>query len=265
MPSVFPGMDPFIEGYEWEDFHINLITAIQSTLVPKLRPDYAIRAEKRIYIEHPYDDPRLIRPDLTIIRDPLGLRGSRSPARSSSAMLEPVERTLPGPVDIEETYLVIRHLETSEVITVIELLSPSNKRANAEGREEYLAKREEILRSKTNLVEIDLLRGGLRLPTVEPLPPGDFFAFVCRARRRRKVDVYAWPLNHPLPTIPIPLATDDREVPLDLQAVFDTVYDRAGYDYTVNYTQPIVPTLNESDTAWASELLKTLQPSRPNC
>ena len=265
MPSVFPGMDPFIEGYEWEDFHINLITAIQSTLVPKLRPDYAIRAEKRIYIEHPYDDPRLTRPDLTIIRDPLGLRGSRSPARSSSAMLEPVERTLPGPVDIEETYLVIRHLVTSEVITVIELLSPSNKRANAEGREEYLAKREEILRSKTNLVEIDLLRGGLRLPTVEPLPPGDFFAFVCRARRRRKVDVYAWPLNHPLPTIPIPLATDDREVPLDLQAVFDTVYDRAGYDYTVNYTQPIVPTLNESDTAWASELLKTLQPSRPNC
>ena len=265
MPSVFPGMDPFIEGYEWEDFHINLITAIQSTLVPKLRPDYAIRAEKRIYIENPYDDPRLIRPDLTIIRDPLGLRGSRSPARSSSAMLEPVERTLPGPVDIEETYLVIRHLETSEVITVIELLSPSNKRANAEGREEYLAKREEILRSKTNLVEIDLLRGGLRLPTVEPLPPGDFFAFVCRARRRRKVDVYAWPLNHPLPTIPIPLATDDREVPLDLQAVFDTVYDRAGYDYTINYTQPIVPTLNESDTAWASALLKTLQPSRPNC
>ncbi len=257
MPSIFPGMDPFIEGYEWEDFHNRFITMSSDLIVPALRPDYAVRIEKRIYVEHPYDDPRLIRPDLTIIRDPLGLRGSRSPARSSSAMHEPVERTLPGPVDIEETYLVIRHLESSEVITVIELLSPSNKRANAEGREEYLAKREEILRSKTNLVEIDLLRGGLRLPTVEPLPPGDFFAFVCRAKRRRKVDVYAWPLNHRLPIIPIPLATDDREVSLDLQAVFDTVYDRAGYDYTINYTQPIVPTLNESETAWASELLET--------
>ena len=265
MPSVFPGMDPFIEGYEWEDFHINLITAIQSALVPGLRPDYAIRAEKRIYIEHPYDNPRLIRPDLTIVRDPLRPPGSRQPAGLSAAILEPVERTLPGPVDIEETYLVIRHLESSEVITLIELLSPSNKRANAEGREEYLAKREEILRSKTNLVEIDLLRGGLRLPTVEPLPPGDFYAFVCRAKRRRIVDVYAWPLNHRLPTIPIPLATGDREVLLDLQVVFDTVYDRAGYDYAINYTHPIVPTLDESESAWASELLKTRQPSRPNC
>jgi hypothetical protein len=256
MPSVFPGMDPFIEGYEWEDFHNRFITISSDFIVPALRPDYAVRIERRIYVEHPYDDPGLIRPALTIIRDPLR-PGSWPHARSSSATLEPVERTLPGPVDIEETYLAIRHLESSEVITVIELLSPSNKRANAEGREEYLAKREEILQSKTNLVEIDLLRGGLRLPTVEQLPPGDFFAFVCRAKRRRKVDVYAWPLNHRLPTIPIPLATDDREVPLDLQAVFDTVYDRAGYDYTINYTRPIVPTLNESETFWAGELLKT--------
>jgi len=82
---------------------------------------------------------------------------------------------------VVENYLVIRHLGSGEVVTVIELLSPSNKCTGSEGRKAYLAKREEILSSRTNLVELDLLRGGARLPTVQPLPPGDYFAFVCRS------------------------------------------------------------------------------------
>lgn len=257
MPSVFPGMDPFIEGYEWEDFHNRFINVISEFIVPGLRPDYAVRIEKRIYVEHPMDDVRLIRPDLTIVRDPVVASSRRTFDVTSSAMLEPVERTLPGPVDVEETYLVIRHLESSEVVTVIELLSPANKRAKAEGRLAYLAKREEILQSRTNLVELDLLRGGERLPTLEPLPAGDFFAFVCRAKRRRKADVYAWSLNHCLPVIPVPLAENDREISVNLQDVFNTVYDRAGYDYAINYSQPVIPRLNESETEWARALVLT--------
>ena len=69
-------------------------------------------------------------------------------------------------------------------MAVIELLSPANKPRGRVGWREYLQKREEVLSSGTHLVELDLLRGGSRLPTVDPLPQGDYFVFVCRAQRR---------------------------------------------------------------------------------
>ena len=59
-------------------------------------------------------------------------------------------------------------------------------------------------------------------PSVKCLAPS-MCRDLCRAKRRRKVDVYAWPLNHRLPTIPIPLATDDREVSLDGSAIEPTL------------------------------------------
>ncbi len=258
MPSVFPGMDPFIEGYEWEDFHTNMITGIQTSLVTQLRPDYVVRSERRIYVEHQDYEAVAgqIQPDITIVRDATEKRRRKSLGQPAVATVEPVERSLPGPFEVRERYLVIRQLNSAEVVTVIELLSPSNKRTGSEGREVYLSKRQEIIESPTSLVELDLLRGGERLPTVEPLPEGDFYAFVRRSSRRMKVDVYAWPLNHCLPAIPIPLAVGDREVSLDLQAIFDGVYDRSGYDYSLRYDHAVVPKLNKSDAHWVNGLLK---------
>ena len=256
MPSPFPGIDPFIEGYEWSDFHTRFITAMSDALVPVIRPDYLARAEKRVYVEHPFDNPELIQPDLPIVRQsPRNTRRSSATA-GMTATLEPVECTLPGPYEVQEKYLVIRKLGSSEVVTVIELLSPSNKRNGSEGRDAYLAKREDVLQSRTNLVELDLLRGGERLPTVEPLPAGDFYAFVCRAVRRMRVDVYAWPLPQRLPPIPIPLSPGDREVTLDLQAVFDTVFDNAGYDYSLDHSQPVIPPLSKPTAKWVRDVLK---------
>src|SRR3989442_1026711 len=49
---------------------------------------------------------------------------------------------LPGPQERRETYLVIREIPTMEIVTVIETLSPANKRASSDGRGQYLAKRE---------------------------------------------------------------------------------------------------------------------------
>ena len=264
MPSIFPGMDPFIEGDDWEDFNTRYVTAIADALVPAVRPDYSVRTERRVYVEHPYEEsPILIRPDVAILRNPeaniildaTDLHVTK--LGEALATLVPVERTLPGAMTVEEKYLVIRRLSTSEVVTVIEVLSPSNKRQGAEGRQAYLDKREEILQSQTNLVEIDLLRGGQRLPTLEPLPPGDCYAFVCRTRPRRKADVYSWPLAHRLPTIPIPLSPGTREVTLDLQAVFDGVYDRAGYDYSLNYRRELRPPMSNELAKWVASL--TLQ------
>jgi hypothetical protein len=133
------------------------------------------------------------------------------------------------------------------------VLSPLNKRRGSAGRWKYLRKRAAVLESAAHLVELDLLRRGARLPTREPLPPGDYYAFVSREQLRPMVAVYAWPLPHSLPPIPVPLAGNDSEATLDLQAVFSTVYDRAGYDYSLNYRRPVEPPLSETDAVWVQE------------
>ena len=158
------------------------------------------------------------------------------------------------PEETRETYLVIRERETREVVTVLETLSPSNKRPASNGRREYLTKRDEILRSQTHSVEFDLLRGGRRLPMNSPLPYGDYYAIVSRQERRPRAKVYAWTIRNRLPSIPIPLKEGDPDVTLDLQNVFTTVYDRARYELSINYDVPLSPALNDSDATWLVEL-----------
>ncbi|MCA9010910.1 MAG: DUF4058 family protein [Planctomycetaceae bacterium] len=74
-----------------------------------------------------------------------------------------------------------------------------------------------FLSSPTHLVELDLLRGGMRLPVVDTLPPGDYYAIVSRAKRRPKCEVYAWTLHEKLPVIPIPLKLGDADATVPLQ------------------------------------------------
>lgn len=45
MPSPFPGMDPYLEGYLWPDVHNALASKIRQQLTPKLRPRYTARLE----------------------------------------------------------------------------------------------------------------------------------------------------------------------------------------------------------------------------
>jgi Protein of unknown function (DUF4058) len=257
VPSPFPGMDPFIESQIWEDFHHALIEVMRESLIPHTRPRYVVRVEERVYVEHiPHSDSMFIRPDVTVLER----AGSEVPLESTGAtatptVITPVIRHLPVPERVREAFLTIRERETMEVVTVLEVLSPGNKRAGSDGRREYLRKREEVLLSATHLVELDLLRGGERLPTLEALPPGDYYAFVCRGQRRFQAEVYAWSLRRPLPPVPIPLAGTDPDVVLDLQAMFTTVYDRAGYDYSLNYRHALMPSLSDADQVWAQQLL----------
>ena len=252
MPSPFPGMDPFIEHQKWRSFHTRLLTIIGDALMPVVRPRYVVDIEENVYLAREDGDLlRIIAPDLAVLQKTGWLETTDG---SIAIETEPAVLTLPAIDPVEETYLVIRSRENDDVVTVIELLSPTNK-LSRDGRTEYLNKRNTVLHSAANLVEIDLLRGGKRLPTVEPLPKGDYYAFVTRVERRPKVEVYSWPLERRLPTIPIPLAEGDPDVSLDLQAIFDTTYDRSGYDYALNYQKPVEPPLTESQQAWVAEIL----------
>jgi hypothetical protein len=174
-------------------------------------------------------------------------------AAGASTSLVPVECVLPIPQERRETFLVIREMPGMEVVTVIENLSPANKRVSSDGRKQYLTKRDEILQSKTNLVEIGLLRRGRRLPAAG-LTEGDYFAMISRGYRRPRVDVFHWTLRQPLPIIPIPLKKGEAEVGLDLQLVFTTVYDRARYGLSLTYASNLSPPLSEADREWMRQL-----------
>ena len=260
MPSLFPGMDPFLEHQVSHEFHQLFTVGIAEVLVPALRPRYVARIEERVYLQYePRESSGPVRPDVTVLRETSPERGG--PRGGTAVLTEPLLIPLPMPEEVKEAYLEVWLRETHEVIAVIEVLSPSNKRAGSEGQREYLAKREAVLRSRTHLVEIDLLRGGDRMPTAKPLPPCDYVALVSRGNRRPMASVWAFTLRHRLPVIPIPLAGQDPDVPLDLQEVFNRVYDRAGYDYSIDYATPLELPLAAADQEWAAELIADTAPA----
>lgn len=257
MPSPFPGMDPFVEMQEWSDFHARYMTVLSELLTPQVRPRYVVRVERRVYLEEPCEERGQIIPDVAVLQRP-GVSqtslGTSLLAHPTDA-ITPVECLLPEAEEHHEYYLVLRDRETLRIVTLIELLSPTNKRAGSEGREQYLEKREEILQSRTNLVELDLLRGGQRPPMQTALPPGDYYALVRRGWRRRRAAVYTWTLRQPMPPIPIPLQQEEPEPALDLQTAFDLTFDRAAYQDSLDYSQAIRPPARAEDTDWIRELL----------
>ncbi len=164
---------------------------------------------------------------------------------------------IPMPEEVVERFLEIRSVQTAEVVTVIELLSPANK-SNPTGRQEYNDKRQKVLSSKTNLIEIDLLRGGESPPLYwRQEQQCDYRIVVSRAWQRPQVEVYCIGLRQPLPSIPVPLRRSESEPSLELNQLLHDLYDRAGYDLAVDYKQPASPPLSDSDAAWADALLRT--------
>lgn len=166
----------------------------------------------------------------------------------------PVERVVCEEVTVPHVSIEIRDVVQRRLVTAIEILSPTNKRG--EGRAEYLAKRRRLLLSSAHLMEIDLLRGGERVPMQQPLPTAHYFVLLSRAENRPLVDVWSLTLHDRLPTVPIPLLAGDADVPLDVQAAFDAACDLLGRDLLINYRQPPEQPLSDEDAAWVETLLR---------
>lgn len=129
MPSPFPGMDPYLEAPEiWPDVHHELISEIRAALNPKLRTRYVARVELRIYISDDDDPGRAaLVPDVRVETSPLRKGAKKPTAATTLAVTEPL--IVPTLVDeeIEEAFLKIIHVESEALVTVIEVLSPTNK------------------------------------------------------------------------------------------------------------------------------------------
>jgi len=155
--------------------------------------------------------------------------------------------------DVESlSYLNILDRESREVVTVVELLSPTNKRPG-EHRAQYLAKRSAVRQSEAHLVEIDLLRGGQPMPA-EGRPGCTYSVLVSRAARRPQADFWPFGLRDPLPTVPVPLRPGDGNARLDLRAILDRVHDESGYEDFIYKHKPDPP-LTGDDDAWARSFL----------
>ncbi|MBD1856989.1 MULTISPECIES: DUF4058 family protein [Leptolyngbya] len=252
MTSPFPGMNPFLEDPEfWSAVHNRLIVAIADDLVDHLSEKYRVEIEKRTYFSN--DDESLLVgiPDVSVVTGKV--ESTASTAQSSLSVL-PEKVTVPILEEVNERYLEIREVATGTVVTVLEILSPKNKRSG-EGRIAYERKRNQVLASATNLVEIDLLRGGKPFP-IASQHLGDYRILICRGNERPRCDLYAFGLRQPIPTIPIPLVPGEAEPMLDLQSLLHRVYDKGRYQLAIDYTRPLQPKLSEADGQWVETLLR---------
>jgi Protein of unknown function (DUF4058) len=259
MPSPFPGMNPYLEQSDtWEDFHHDFITRAREMLSEQVGPNYLVKIEVRLYLHELSAEERRYfgRADVGITSPT-----ATKPAVAAPPAPAPMRLTLPA-VDVERrSSLEIRDRRNRRLVTVLELLSPTNKTPGAD-RNDYLAKRAEILASPTHLVEIDLGRGGER-PRPPEIPPCDYYVLVSRADERPSLDVWPISLRDRLPPVPVPLAAPDPSVWLDLQAVLHRVYDAADYGKYI-YGEAPQPALSPSDAAWAEQFVRSLGSSLPS-
>lgn len=265
MPSPFPGMDPYLEAPEnWPDVNLALTSQISFMLNQSLPEPYYAKLNARA--------------ELGMVEGEEGwemiFRPRRSKALVDGAVLDQPRRELsPGHV-LEGTAEWAKHpfvevrdaKDHHKLVTLIEILSPSNKRSGPD-RDAYSAKQSEVLESDASLIEIDLLRSGRRvLPNSELAllvaglkPPALYLVLVSRAWNRTATSLgyhaYPFGLREWMPCVPVPLKETEPEVPLDLQYAFNRMYDAGPYRRSTDYSRPPRPPLSRTDSAWAAEEL----------
>ena len=204
MPSPFPGMNPYLErAAVWSDFHLSFLYAAHKALAGQLVPHYIVKIDEHVFMREPHDEEQLLvgRGD-ALVSDQGNV--ARPPTGGTQVLMAPTRIEL----DVEEVdrlaFLEVRDREELEIITVIELLSPSNKKPGPD-RERYCDKRFQLLRSPVHFVEIDLLRAWPRMP-MRKLSPCDYCVVVSRAEERPEAGSWPIQLPDPLPVVPVPLS-----------------------------------------------------------
>lgn len=251
-------MDPYLEAH-WRDVHASLVIYSRDAIQRQLPDPLRARVEERVLLESDDGfDRASFNPDVRIFeRQP----GRRNGTKSATALMsEPV--LVPGQYEpLREGYIEIIDPSTgNRVVTVVEFLSPTNKWGG--GREQYLRKQAEIRLSKTNLVEIDLVRSGEHTVAFQmswllrPEHRTTYYACVRRVTRTDAAEVYPIPLGDRLPTIRIPLRETDNDIPLDLQAMIDLCYENGAYAGTLNYLEDPEPEPTKREAAWIESWLQ---------
>jgi hypothetical protein len=261
MISPFPGMDPYLEdSVLWPGVHNSFIYCLRSALNRELPPNYVANIEERLYVS---ETERRIVPDVAVVRNAVGttMRSSHGGAALMDRVAAPTILTV-WDEEQTETYIQIQEAGGGTVVTIVELLSYANKSTDGAGRGLYLQKQREVLESSVHLLEIDLLRAG-RHTVSAPFGPmelkfnrWDYLVCLSRSFNRHQYGIWPLALRKRLPCIMVPLKLENEGVAVDLQAVFNRVYDEGAYDRNVDYQRlPPIP-LRREDELWADRLLR---------
>jgi Protein of unknown function (DUF4058) len=256
MPSPFPGMDPWVESAEnFRDLHNSLVTYIREALNAALPKGYIARGTQLVWV----DDELHREPDVGVFGRPDPPDGGTALATLAGAVAV-AEQPVPEPW--EQPYLEILTTEGKRLVTMVEVLSLSNKRGGDNGRVSYRQKQQECALGGVNLVEIDLLRWGAHTtaaPEAElrrTAGPFDYHACVMIAGETVRYFAVPIRLTEPLPAVPVPLDPGVPAVSVDLQPLFDRAYDTGRYADWIDYRQLPEPPLTAEQQAWASGILK---------
>jgi hypothetical protein len=250
-------MDPYLEPF-WGDVHARLVLYACDQLQGLLPCDLRARVQERVFLDFPQEGERNVYPDVVVERGRGPVAAATRPGRV--AVAQPLIVSLEDE-PVTETFIEIIDVGSGRhVVTVIEVLSPANKRPGA-GQDQYRKKQGEVLAEQVSLVEIDLLRAGqwvlsvdsrrIRHPYRTP-----YRVVVRRGWKPMRAEVYAVPLRERLPAIAVPLREADADVPLDLQALLERCYDNGGYADDLDYETEPEPALSPDDAAWADGLLR---------
>lgn len=230
MPSPLPGMDPYLEHpRSWPNFHHRLITAIAISLGPRLRPKYRVVVEEAIYQTEGQNSLLVGIPDVTVQKALRNSMRSAEELTNSVTVAQPILVDLPMPDVVRQGYLEIQDVATSEVVTVMEVLSPTNKRPG-EGRRTYEAKRQTFLASTVNLVEIDLLRQWLPIVQLPEQIRKHYRILVSASVNRPRASLYAFNLQEPIPAFPLPLREGELEPIVNLQELLRKISEQSSLD-----------------------------------
>jgi hypothetical protein len=259
MPSPFPGMDPWLERPGlFPDLHDSLIGYLRDALGSALPEGYAARGANLVWVE---DDQRR-KPDVGIFGDSPSEGGdSAAGIYSELGMVAVLAEPIAEPWT--ETYLEILDIEGDRLVTALEILSLSNKTGSDRGRGAYLQKQGEFRRTGVNLVEIDLLRGGLHTTAVPKadlarLGRPDYHVRITLAGESPRHEVKPIRLADRLPRIAVPLDPGVPPVVVDLQPLLDRAYDLGRYQRSVRYSTVVpVPPLTPEQQAWAEGILQS--------
>ncbi|MDX1994215.1 MAG: DUF4058 family protein [bacterium] len=228
----------------WQSFHSAHITDLTRAIIALLPAGYYALNERSlqlIEITGGSYTPRPTTADIAVYQIAPTTPGT-AVAEVPTAVTPPI-RTLPvadtlSDEDYFTAVIIYQRDEAGEGIPVtrIELLSPANKPPGSHYHQ-YLAKRDETLQSGINLVEIDYLHER-RFPVraIASYPDGepDAHPYVVLVNDPRptleqgRTAIYGFHIGDPIPTIPVPLASDEQIV-LELGSVYHYTFAQNPY------------------------------------
>ena len=251
-------MDPYLERPElWHGVHTSIIAGLQRWLAPRLRPEYMVRIEERMYVSEEangegFRQARL--PDVMVLDDGAATSAPVAVVEAQHSK-DAIQVRLPYQDEQRQRYLEIIRVSNRQVVAVIELLSPSNK--TGAGRQAYKAKRNQVFHSMSHLVEIDLLRAGRPLPVIGDVPPSHYRILVSNTHRTDAMaDLYLCSIQSSIPRFVMPLAEASEGIGIDLKPILDEVYVLGSYDRDIDYRQDPEPPLSDADRVWLDQLLR---------